>query len=535
MARAHSQDMLEHSCFPSDSSDCNGTSVGERVQRFFKKKFLLIENIMKIETSNWDPSLNWPLYSVATWACGGSLRLNYRTSKLIDCPQDSLPSTRHSLLDSKFKKIGMGISMNKEKTVFLATQDLSDEPIKNETSDILFSGSHFFLENNKSKFSIFFTFWSPRYQTLLTVCKIYLEGKKLLVYFDYTNMGLIGRSELILISNHSHCRQYYFSCKENDTSKSLRFPSKGYYLTFGEGSCTKNWIRTKDPITLPILPNITNPTKNLPEEESNLSYSVTDCSIPHKRSGCNNMCIEMCVCERDSSCCYAQWDIECITEMQYFDCETKCKDVFSPSSSINSELQFSAIPFCEWFILFEECTNLFFSLKSNSSFPSPTNSNNTKYDYFLIEIILILGAIGILSLVHFSKQNPIPKPVILVKNQNELETVFEVNQSHSIIHLEEGVYEVCNLITKPIDIIGIGRSTIIQHKKTEVNPFIEDKRSQIILSLIPHTFVIYSSCLLENLALNNTDGHVIWMKNGKEVKIKNCDISSTSPGFKKTH
>jgi len=205
-------------------NSCNGENFSTRLQKFYlNKSYNIGENIATGNSS--------PIATMKQWIMDATSGVP--AGDLTNCSGGRCDGHRWNIMNKNYKEIGTGYDSGAIQYKYFWCQDFGGG--KPEFVNPIVSGVHLFVETGK------ITFLANYFDTLGKP-----QDKSLFVDDQEIDMSLLMGNDSagtysVVLTRAQACRYYYFSFTDIK-GKKWRYPEEGYLVTYGEGSCIKDYI-----------------------------------------------------------------------------------------------------------------------------------------------------------------------------------------------------------------------------------------------------------------------------------------------------
>eukprot|EP00727_Mastigamoeba_balamuthi_P009634 m51a1_g5293 hypothetical protein (342) ;mRNA; r:211891-213396 len=235
-ARAHSADLVA-SCFKNGAhNDCNGTSMGARIQRFYTPRGTYGEIYAPLGFSGFD-AMHWPAWSVAAWVCDGWSGMSWSSSSgyvytLNGCVTDGSAGHRQNIMKIG-GEVGCGVVISGQSLASTCDMSSTASPYPAAQMQVA-SGAHVTDYANRGKFYFVASWASTAAPTSAPV--VVVDGARVpLTLYAGSGGSATYMSAKTAYGSSDACKSYYF------LFGSARYPATGSFKTYGIGSCTVDY------------------------------------------------------------------------------------------------------------------------------------------------------------------------------------------------------------------------------------------------------------------------------------------------------
>ncbi|MBL8026257.1 MAG: T9SS type A sorting domain-containing protein [Fibrobacteres bacterium] len=241
-ARFHSIDMATNCGMQHNS--CDGTAFSVRVKKYYTASGWLGENIATGYTSPQAVVIGWLRDDTGT------------TVRNPSADSSAYDGHRRNIMNSVYREMGAGYAKGAVKWYEFWTQDFGGGKNIFSSRPVVI-GSHLFLETDKITFMVSYydsTGRTPQSAQLNLGDSVY----PLTLHLGSSSRG----SYAAALPKKTTCRQYHFSFKDG-SGNSWRYPEKGRFSTYGEGSCTQYYLPDVNTAEEAAYPNLSAKKNNL--------------------------------------------------------------------------------------------------------------------------------------------------------------------------------------------------------------------------------------------------------------------------------
>eukprot|EP00727_Mastigamoeba_balamuthi_P009677 m51a1_g5331 hypothetical protein (373) ;mRNA; f:390172-391687 len=235
-ARAHSADLVA-SCFKNGAhNDCNGTSMGARIQRFYTPMGMYGEIYAPLGFSGFD-AMHWPAWSVAAWVCDGWSGMSWSSSSgyvytLNGCVTDGSAGHRQNIMKIG-GEVGCGVVISGQSLASTCDMSSTASPYPAAQMQVA-SGAHVTDYANRGMFYFVASWASTAAPTSDPV--VVVDGARVpLTLYAGSGGSATYMSAKTAYGSSDACKSYYF------LFGSARYPATGSFKTYGIGSCTVDY------------------------------------------------------------------------------------------------------------------------------------------------------------------------------------------------------------------------------------------------------------------------------------------------------
>jgi len=245
-ARAHSIDKMNCTSVQPPSSDCNGTTISNRIKTYYSQLGFETDNFFNdlSTTGTWIPK-HWPFYVIAGWLCDGELTSQ---GSLQLCATDNGGSdpNRQALMSAGafvgYTEGSCGSTFNGFAVWTTCNFGGAATPAY---SPAIYSGTHIFIQPFTLRLRFVANYYNPGHPP--TTATVTVDGTPypLSLQSGNTTAGTWW-SDIFNLNATSGCQQYYFVFIWNGGSQN--YPASGSLVTIYEGTCAIDYT-TNGPTT----------------------------------------------------------------------------------------------------------------------------------------------------------------------------------------------------------------------------------------------------------------------------------------------